>query len=56
MLDNHLEQDTASDAVEAAKQEGIQLSTYLVKNKIVQPSVIATVSSQEFGLPVFDLE
>ncbi len=56
VLDNHLEQDTATDAVEAAKQEGIQLSTYLVKNKIVQPSVIATISSQEFGLPVFDLD
>ena len=56
VLDNHLEQNTATDAVEAAKQEGIQLSTYLVKNKIVQPSVIATISSQEFGLPVFDLD
>jgi len=53
--DNHLDQATAVEAVENANKESIQLTTYLVKNNIVPSSVIAMISSQEFGLPVFDL-
>ena len=53
--DNHLDEATAMEAVENANKESIQLSTYLVKNNIVPSSVIAMISSQEFGLPVFDL-
>ncbi|MFT5503409.1 MAG: type IV pilus assembly protein PilB [Gammaproteobacteria bacterium] len=55
VLDNHLDESTAINAVEKARQEGVQLSSYLVDNKIVGSSVIAMISSQEFGLPVFDL-
>ncbi|MDH3389157.1 MAG: type IV-A pilus assembly ATPase PilB, partial [Gammaproteobacteria bacterium] len=54
--DKHLDQAKAIEAVEAANKESIQLSSYLVKNKIVPSSVIAMISSQEFGLPVFDLD
>ncbi|MCP4767008.1 MAG: type IV-A pilus assembly ATPase PilB [Gammaproteobacteria bacterium] len=53
--DNHLDEATAVEAVENANKESIQLTTYLVKNNIVPSSVIAMISSQEFGLPVFDL-
>jgi len=53
--DNHLDEATAVEAVEHANKESIQLTTYLVKNNIVPSQVIAMISSQEFGLPVFDL-
>jgi type IV pilus assembly protein PilB len=55
VLDNHLDEASAIEAVENANKESIQLTTYLVTNKIVPPAVIAMISSQEFGLPVFDL-
>ena len=31
------------------------MTSYLVKNNIVPSKIIAMISSQEFGLPVFDL-
>ncbi len=55
VLDNHLDEASALEAVENANKESIQLSTYLVTNKIVPPAVVAMISSHEFGLPVFDL-
>ena len=56
VLENHLDEAAAVQAVEAANKEDIQLTSYLVQNKIVPPQVVAMVSSQEFGLPVFDLD
>jgi len=55
VLDNHLDQAAAIEAVQSANKESLPLTSYLVKNKIVASSVIATISSKEFGLPVFDL-
>ena len=55
VLDNHLDEASAIEAVENANKESIQLSTYLVTNKIVPAAVVAMISSHEFGLPVFDL-
>ncbi len=55
VLDNHLDEAMAIQAVQNAKKEDIPLTTYLVKNKIVASSLLAIISSQEFGLPVFDL-
>jgi type IV pilus assembly protein PilB len=55
VLDNHLDEAVAIEAVENATKESIQLTSYLVKNKIIPSAVIAMISSQEFGLPVFDL-
>ena len=55
VLDNHLDNAVAIEAVQNAKNEGIPFTSYLVKNKIVASSIIATISSKEFGLPVFDL-
>jgi type IV pilus assembly protein PilB len=55
VMDNHLDEATAIEAVESANKESIQLTSYLVKNNIVPSAVIAMISSQEFGLPVFDL-
>jgi type IV pilus assembly protein PilB len=56
VMDKHLDEAAALQAVEKANKEGIQLTTYLANNKIVPASVIAMISSQEFGLPVFDLD
>jgi type IV pilus assembly protein PilB len=56
VLDKHLDEATAIEAVEAANKASVQLTSYLVKNKIVPSNVIAMISSQEFGLPVFDLD
>ena len=55
VLDNHLDEASAIEAVENANKESIPLSTYLVTNKIVPAAVVAMISSHEFGLPVFDL-
>ncbi|MCP4285795.1 MAG: type IV-A pilus assembly ATPase PilB, partial [Gammaproteobacteria bacterium] len=56
VLENHLDEAAAIQAVETANKESVQLTSYLVKNKIVPAGVIAMISSQEFGLPVFDLD
>jgi type IV pilus assembly protein PilB len=56
VMDKHLDEAAAVEAVEKANKEGIQFTTYLVNNKIVPASVVAMISSQEFGLPVFDLD
>ncbi len=53
--DKYLDHAKAIEAVEHANKESISLTSYLVKNKIVSSAVIATISSKEFGLPVFDL-
>ena len=55
VLDKHLDEASAIEAVENANKESIQLSTYLVTNKLVPATVVAMISSHEFGLPVFDL-
>ena len=55
VLDNHLDEAAAIEAVQNSNKESVPLTSFLVKNKIVASSVIATISSEEFGLPVFDL-
>ena len=35
VMDNHLDEAAAIQAVEAANKENVQLTSYLVKNKIV---------------------
>jgi len=55
VLDKHLDEASALEAVENANKESIQLSTYLVTNKIVSAAVVSMISAHEFGLPVFDL-
>jgi type IV pilus assembly protein PilB len=53
--DKHLDEAAAIEAVQNANKESIPLPSYLVRNKIVTAAVIATISSKDFGLPVFDL-
>jgi len=55
VLDKHLDQAAAIEAVQNANKESLPLTSFLVKNKIVPAAIIATISSNDFGLPVFDL-
>ena len=56
VMEKHLDEATALEATEKANKEGVQLTTYLVEQKIVPSLAIAMISSREFGLPVFDLD
>ncbi|HEY9050693.1 MAG TPA: type IV-A pilus assembly ATPase PilB, partial [Gammaproteobacteria bacterium] len=49
-------EEAASQALLNATKSKQAISSYLVEKKLVSPSKIATVGSQEFGLPVFDLD
>lgn len=53
--DGLLDADAIMTAQQAATDEGTALVTYLVKHHIVEGAQLATVLSQEFGLPLFDL-
>ena len=55
VLESHLDEASAMEAVQNANKESVQLTSYLVANKIVPSATIAMISSKEFGLPVFDL-
>jgi type IV pilus assembly protein PilB len=55
VVDNHLDEPTVVVAVRKANQEKISLTGYLLKNKMIPSATLAMISSQEFGLPVFDL-
>ncbi len=55
VLEKHLDEAAAVEAVQNANNESVQLTSYLVTNKIVPSATIAMISSREFGLPVFDL-
>jgi type IV pilus assembly protein PilB len=55
VLDKHLDETLAIEAVQNANKENIQIGSYLLKHKLVPSTTIAMISSQEFGLPVFDL-
>ena len=56
VMENHLQEDVALEAMESAAKENVQLTSYLVSKGIVPASIIAMISAQEFGMPVFDLE
>ena len=53
--DQLITEETAQTAVTQANEEKISLNRYLINNNIVSSTVIAMASSEEFGLPVFDL-
>lgn len=45
----------ATTATEEALAQNVPFVSRLIADKIIDPRLLATVSSQEFGLPVFDL-
>ncbi len=50
-----LTEEAAIDAVETSKKRRIPLFTYLVENDIAPANELAYISSQEYGVPLFDI-
>ena len=53
--DQILSQEDAIKAINKANEEKLSLNQYLIKHKLVSPTIIAMTSAEEFGLPVFDI-
>jgi type IV pilus assembly protein PilB len=56
LRDGLLDAATVELAIHAAEQQGISLSTYLVKSAILSSHVILNYCANLFGLPIFDLK
>lgn len=54
--DGLLTEDNAQTAQSAAKESKQAFVSYLVNNKILGSSDLASVASQEFGVPLFDVD
>ncbi len=54
--DNLLSEQDAHAAQQAAKEANLTFVTHLVNNKILSSKDIAYVASQEFGVPLFDID
>lgn len=50
-----LKEETAIKAIEHSLKQNIPFVSYLVSQKLIDSTVLAITSSQEFGLPLFDL-
>jgi len=55
VADNLLDPEVAVQALQAAKKDLIPFVTHLVQNELANSSDIANAASQEFGIPLFDL-
>jgi type IV pilus assembly protein PilB len=53
--ENLLSEQEASGAQQAAKEADQRLVSYLVANKLVSSKAIASIASEEFGVPLFDI-
>jgi type IV pilus assembly protein PilB len=53
--ENLLSEQEASGAQQAAKEADQRLVSYLVANKLVSSKAIAAIASEEFGVPLFDI-
>jgi type IV pilus assembly protein PilB len=51
-----LNHDDMQKAVETAQRNKIALLTYLVENKLVNSQAVAILSSEEFGIPLLDID
>ncbi len=56
VLDGLLEESAALDAQIESKKEKINFSQYLISNSLISSAKLATVASNEFGLPLLDLD
>ncbi|MFK5947910.1 MAG: type IV-A pilus assembly ATPase PilB, partial [Methylococcales bacterium] len=56
VLDGLLEEKQALEAQTEAKKEKINLSQYLVSKKLIAANKLATIASNEFGIPLLDLD
>jgi len=53
--DRILDPDKAHSASEGARKAGVPFVSYLVSNKLADPQAIAASASEEFGVPLIDL-
>ena len=53
--DQVITEEVAQQALSQSEKENISFNRYLIDNNLVTSAVIAMASSEEFGLPVFDL-
>jgi len=56
VMDGLLEEDTAVKAHDTALRKRIHFVSYLVDNKVLASNEIAWSGSQEFGVPLFDMD
>lgn len=56
IMDGLLSEDEALSAQKNAKKANQPFVSYLVRNKILDSHAIALVASQEFGVPLFDID
>lgn len=54
--DGLLSEEEAENAQLAAKEADLAFVSYLVENKIVSSQHVAMIASEEFGVPLFDIE
>jgi len=56
VVDGLIDESTALSAQADAKKEKLNLSQYLVSKKLIAANKLATVASNEFGIPLLDLD
>ncbi len=56
VLNGHISEEKAISAQTDSSQKKIPISQFLVENKLIDSKTIAVTGSQEFGLPIFDLD
>jgi len=56
VVDGLLDESTALSAQADAKKEKINLSQHLVSKKLIAANKLATIASNEFGIPLLDLD
>jgi len=56
VLDGHLQEAKAAEAQTTALKEKISFVTYLVSKNLVKGRVVAGAASEEFGVPVLDID
>ncbi len=54
--DGILDENTLTEAVQAARDKRMTLVTYLVENQMADPRDLAIAASSEFGVPLLDLD
>jgi type IV pilus assembly protein PilB len=55
VLDGLLDEKTTREAYQQARQSNTPFVIYLVKNKLIHSLTLATIASQDYGIPLFDL-
>jgi len=56
VLDGLLDEEVALSAQSESKKEKLNLSQYLVTNDLIGANQLATIASNEFGIPLIDLD